>query len=40
MAVYVCIMWVPEAPKGQKKASDSLQLELLMVVNYHVRAGN
>lgn len=35
--VYLC---VPGILRGQKRASDSLELELRMVIIHHVGAGN
>lgn len=37
----VCVdtMLVPDACEGQKRLSDALELELKMIVSYHVRAG-
>lgn len=36
----MCTKYVPGALRGQKKASDFLELQLEMVVNHHVPAGN
>lgn len=35
----LCIMCMPGPHGGQKKAPDTLELELLMVVSRHVDAG-
>lgn len=35
-----CIPWVPGAWRGPKRASDSQELELEMIVSHHVFAGN
>lgn len=36
----ICTMCVPGAIGGQKGSMDPLELELWMVVNHHVGAGN
>lgn len=38
--IYVCTMCMPGAHMGQKRASDSLALELTYVVNIYAGAGN
>ena len=38
--MYACTMCVPVAQRDQKKAPEPLELELQMVVSYHVGAGN
>lgn len=42
VCTYICmfIMSRPIAPKGQKRASDALELELQLVVSLPVGAGN
>ena len=35
----MCTMYVVGAHRGQKRASDSLEVELQMVVNYQAGAG-
>lgn len=39
-ACVMCTMFVPGACGGLKRASDPVELGLLMVVSHHVRAGN
>ena len=36
----LCTICIPAAQRGQKRASDSLKLELQMVVSHHMGAGN
>jgi hypothetical protein len=38
--VVICTMCIPCASKGQKKVLGTLELELQMVVDYHVGALN
>jgi hypothetical protein len=47
--IYICVCVLPECThvphvcstyRGQKRVFDSLELELPMVVSYHVSAGN
>lgn len=38
--IYLCNMSGPGAYEGQKKALDSLGLEIQMVVSHHAGAGN
>lgn len=38
--VRVYTTYVPGAPRGQKRASNPLELELWVVVNHYVGAGN
>lgn len=40
MYVYMCITCVPDACGNQKKITDSLELELQVVMSCHVDAGN
>ena len=40
VCMYVCVLCVPGTGGGQKRASYLLELELQMVVNHHVGAGN
>lgn len=40
LCVYMHSMWVPSAHRDQKRAFNPLKLELQMIVNFHVGAGN
>ena len=37
--MYICAIYVPGADRVQKRSSDPLELELLMVVSCHVGVG-
>ena len=40
VTVYMCgTMCIPDALRGQERASDTLELELQIVVSHHVNAG-
>ena len=40
MHMCMCTTQMPTAPKDQTRASDSLRLELQMVISHYVGAGN
>ena len=40
LCVSICTVYMPGAGRGQKRALDLLELELQMVVNCYVDAGN
>lgn len=39
-SLFVCVIYVPVALGGQKKASDLLELKLQTVASHHMGSGN